>query len=54
MHRYRCRMSIVGHTRVVAGVREGSLGHQQLAGGATLRLLRLQTDAPAGGVEVYY
>lgn len=47
-------MSIVGHTGVVPGVREGSLRDQQLAGGAPLSLLRLQADAPAGAVEVYH
>lgn len=54
MHRHRSRVRVVGHTGVVPGVSQGCFSDQQLAGGATLRLLRLQADAAARRVEVYH
>lgn len=41
------------HAGVVPGVGEQRLGDQQLAGGASFRLLRLQADAAPGRVKVH-
>lgn len=54
VHGHRGRVSIVGHTGVVAGVCQRGLRDQQLAGGATFSLLRLQADPPARGVEIHH